>query len=224
MKFYAVESLEFNGLQNHLEDENVIFKKRLTDYKNKKTTYYDILLDDETFAKLKDKVRKDYKEVEIPSVIEVFCDGGLNKISNKEVTHTAYSHILLKNGTEIDRSSSVQERGTNQTAELKALLNGLTMAILKADRNSIIVITADSSYAIRGFYEYYHNWIKNGYKNNKKEIIENYQLWLDIFKKKELFDKIYCRHVKAHTKNEGHIWDYNREVDQMCTESLKEFK
>lgn len=222
-KFYQVQNLEFNGQKNFLEDANVIFKQRTTDYKNKKVIYTDILFNEEQFIEFKDKIRKNYKEVEIERLLEAFCDGGLKKTSASVVTHTAYACLLVENGQQIDEYSNTELQGTNQTAELKALLNALKMSISKAKKKDIIVITADSSYAIRGLYEYVHAWKKNGYKNSKNQIIENYDIWMEIFNKRELFDNIYFRHVKSHTKNEGEIFKYNDIVDKMCTKSIQDF-
>lgn len=222
MKLYSVETLVFNGQKNFLEDMNVIFKRRLTDYKEKKVIYYDILFNQEQFDFFKDKIRKNFTLVEV-NVLEAFCDGGLKKTSANVVTHTGYAVVLTKDGEELDRFSKAEVQGTNQTAELKGLFGAIRMSLKKATKDDIIVVTADSSYAIRGLYEYFHTWKNNGYKNSKNQLIENYDIWIKIFEERAKFENIYFRHVKSHTKNEGLIYKFNNIVDTMCTECIKDF-
>ena len=80
---------------------------------------------------------------------------------------------------------------TNQQAELSAVIQ----AVFKFGPN--IHIITDSKYTIGCFTDWYHNWLKNGWRNAKKKPVENRQL-IEIGLK---LGANFCtyEHVKGHT-------------------------
>ena len=89
---------------------------------------------------------------------------------------------------------------TNNRMELTALIEGL--AALK-EKGLFINVFSDSSYLVNCFKEkWYEGWIKNGWKNSKKQPVENRELWerlLGLMEGQQL--KFFL--VKGHLDPEG---------------------
>ncbi len=121
-----------------------------------------------------------------------------------------------------------EKESTNNIAELKALHNALILSKKYIENGtSSIIIKTDSQYSINCLTLWIDGWIKNNWKNAKKEPIKNkeliqeaHQIYLTIK------DKVKIDYVKGHAGILGNeICDYlatfsinNKEKD------LKEFK
>lgn len=95
--------------------------------------------------------------------------------------------------------------GTNNEAELKALISSLTK-LLEEDITTLRVYT-DSDYLVRGIKEGLDKWSKQNWRRQTGEIIPNYQLWqqiqtlLELYKTKNI--EVSVKWVKGHSDNLG---------------------
>ena len=96
--------------------------------------------------------------------------------------------------------SGFDKNTTNNRMELTAVIKALE--IIK--RKSYIKIYSDSQYLIKGMTEWLQNWIKNDWKNSKKEEIQNKELWIKLyeFSKKHEIEWIWIKGHKKHLENE----------------------
>jgi ribonuclease HI len=93
------------------------------------------------------------------------------------------------------------------------------------------IICMDSQYSINCINVWSDKWSKNGWKNQKGEIVKNCELIKEILLIKELIDdniEINMRHVYSHSKEpinkqseEWILWHGNKKVDDNINEMLK---
>ncbi|MBL3284606.1 Ribonuclease HI [Rickettsiales endosymbiont of Paramecium tredecaurelia] len=89
---------------------------------------------------------------------------------------------------------------TNNQMELLAALRGLEYL----ETQSNVILYTDSKYVQQGITNWIYTWLKNGWKNSKKEDVKNAQLWQAIYQK-TLMHTIDWRWVKGHANNEGNM-------------------
>lgn len=77
--------------------------------------------------------------------------------------------------TECDRENPT----TNNRMELTALLTALNYA--ESHPNDTIIIYSDSAYAVNACNSWMANWAANGWKNSKKQTVENLDLMQAIY-------------------------------------------
>jgi len=96
--------------------------------------------------------------------------------------------------------SGFDKNTTNNRMELTAVIKALE----KIKRKSYIKIYSDSQYLIKGMTEWLQNWIKNDWKNSRKEEIQNKELWMKLyeFSKKHEIEWIWIKGHKGHLENE----------------------
>lgn len=123
------------------------------------------------------------------------------------------SGIALFNGNDLISAfyGLYEEDSTNNVAELKALLNAIIIAkkYIESGTN-FVTIKTDSQYSINCLTVWIDGWIKNNWKNSKKETVKNkeiiqeaYELYLDIK------NKVNIEYVKGHAGILGNeICDY----------------
>src|SRR5699024_2254071 len=151
-----------------------------------------------------------------------FTDGG--KRTSTNIMAWAW---VLEDGEEYN--SYAEEGGTNQVAELKAILNVLRHIDKKLFTPSA-KIHSDSAYCVNmlmGVYNkktgnttapWYKNWQRNGYVNSKNEPVANQEIIKDIV---ELFEKLDVEliKVKGHSTSEG-----NNLADKLVNEAMDELE
>lgn len=87
---------------------------------------------------------------------------------------------------------------TNNRMEMMALLEALKSLKRK---DTPIEVYSDSAYLINCFQQkWYANWRKNGWKNSKKEPVENQDLWEDILCEVESIKDIRFFKIKGHLR------------------------
>lgn len=114
--------------------------------------------------------------------IEVWTDGCCNKNGSGWAVICPQQQIILRG--EIPGA-------TNQQAELAAIIQ----AVNRYGPN--IIVRTDSKYAIGCFSEWYHRWLKNGWKNAQGKSVENIpliQLGLQL-----RVNEVKYIHVKGHS-------------------------
>ena len=130
-------------------------------------------------------------------MIKFFTDGGCSgnpgpgsfgvAALNEEET------ILLYNV-----SSEITQMTTNNREELKALIHALdkTQTIFKDEQ---CIIYTDSAYCANMFNDWIHGWARNGWKNSKKQIVENLDLVQQLYEYAKLeFPNFELCRVRGH--------------------------
>jgi ribonuclease HI len=101
---------------------------------------------------------------------------------------------------------------TNNRMELTAAIEGL-----KALKTPCAVsITTDSQYVRQGITLWIHNWQKNGWRNSKKELVKNDDLWRDLLAAAKIHT-VEWHWVKGHS---GH--EENEIADQLANQGIDE--
>ncbi|MGI6679595.1 MAG: ribonuclease HI [Dehalobacterium sp.] len=96
---------------------------------------------------------------------------------------------------------------TNQRMELTAAIEALK-SLKEACR---VKLYSDSAYLVNAFNQrWLDNWQRNGWKNSKKEPVENQDLWKELLKLAEKHQIIWIK-VKGHADN-----IYNNRCDELA--------
>lgn len=120
---------------------------------------------------------------------------------------------VMLSGSHRKELSGYEDETTNQRMELKAVIEALKS--LKVSGWSITVHT-DSAYVVNAFQQHWiEGWLKNGWKNSRKEPVSNQDLWRELL---ELMD----RNQVKFTKVKGHAGDaLNERCDELAREEIK---
>lgn len=137
----------------------------------------------------------------------------------------AWAYVILdENGQEIFHDCQAERGTTNQRMELIAAINSLDYlfyhGVIKPFDS--VVLHTDSAYLHNCYRQHWWwGWLKNGWKNAKKEPVANKELWealIEYFEKPEVeFIK-----VKGHADNEWN--NYVDELAQNASRRLQEEK
>lgn len=119
--------------------------------------------------------------------------------------------IVVENDEKIAHWLEPIPIATNNMCELIAILEGCKWA-KRLRPSEKVVIRTDSAYCYNCWAQkWYENWLRNGWKNSKKEPVANKTLWLQLipFFKDEnfIFEK-----VRGHTGKK----DWNDRVDKLA--------
>lgn len=136
----------------------------------------------------------------MPFETKIFTDGGCEPNPGK-----AGSGLAVYRDGKIDALwyGLYNAYGTNNTAELNALHQGLIMAQEELAKARSVAIFCDSQYAIQCVTEWAFSWQKKGWKKPSGEI-KNLELIKEMFALySTLKDKIEVLHVNGHVGVEG---------------------
>lgn len=104
------------------------------------------------------------------------------------------------------------ELSTNNRMEMQAAIEGLK-AIASP---STIELYSDSAYLVNCFRDkWYVKWQQNGWRNSKREPVENKDLWEELIALYQHHDVTFCK-VKGHANNE-----FNNKCDKLAGEARK---
>lgn len=140
-------------------------------------------------------------------MIEIFTDGAC-----KGNPGPGGWGVLLRSGEHHKTLHGGEPDTTNNRMELMAAIMGL--AALK--RPSVVRLTTDSQYVMKGMQEWLPNWKKRGWKTASKQPVKNADLWQQL-------DEQVSRHqvewhwVRGHT---GH--PENELADQLANRGVEE--
>lgn len=132
--------------------------------------------------------------------VVIYCDGGCDPNPGKAGSGVAVYHndalVQLWYGI-------YNPNGTNNSAELNALLFSLQLAQHAIKQGLSAQIMCDSMYSIQCIRDWAAGWERNGWKRKTGEIMN-----LDIIKQafalfNEIKDQVLLSHVKAHAGTEG---------------------
>lgn len=123
---------------------------------------------------------------------------------------TILEYIDTKGQVHRREYSAGYKKTTNNRMELMAAIVGLEALIKPCD----VELYSDSQYLVKAFNDRWINgWIKNNWKNSKKEPVKNRDLWERLLKAKEPHNVTFIW-VKGHA---GH--PENERCDQLATEA-----
>lgn len=136
--------------------------------------------------------------------VNIYTDGACSGNQNEENVG-GWGAVLEFAGKEKELFGG-ESNTTNNRMELTALVEALSA--LK-EEGLFLKIFSDSSYLINCFKnEWYVSWQKNGWKNSKKQPVENRDLWEKLLKLLEVHEKEFYL-VKGHVKIPGEA-DYKK--------------
>ena len=127
-------------------------------------------------------------------MINIYCDGGCS--GNQSDKNIGGWGTVLEFKGKVKELKGSELNTTNNRMEMTALIEGL-----KAIKNPDIAVSiySDSAYIINCFHQkWYANWRKNGWKNSKKEPVENKDLWEEMLRLVERHSKVNFYKVKGH--------------------------
>ena len=128
------------------------------------------------------------------TILRMYTDGAC--ANNQGDVNFGGWGAILEYGEHVKELYGGEANTTNNRMELKAVIEGFKA--LKRDGITVEVFS-DSSYVMNCFREkWYVNWQKNGWKNTKKQPVENRELWEELI---SLVDK---HHVSFY-RVKGHV-------------------
>lgn len=120
---------------------------------------------------------------------------------------------VLLYGERIKEISGSDSSTTNQRMELTAVVEALKA--LKVT-NWDIVVYSDSAYIVNAFrQDWVGKWVRNGWKNSKKENVANQDLWKLLLNLKKK-NQVRIEKVKGHS---GDRW--NERCDELARREIK---
>ncbi|MGI5911672.1 MAG: ribonuclease HI [Syntrophomonadaceae bacterium] len=120
---------------------------------------------------------------------------------------------VLLYGERIKEISGSDSSTTNQRMELTAVVEALKA--LKVT-NWDIVVYSDSAYIVNAFrQDWVGKWVRNGWKNSKKENVANQDLWKLLLNLKKK-NQVRIEKVKGHS---GDHW--NERCDELARREIK---
>lgn len=101
--------------------------------------------------------------------------------------------------------------GTKQTTNNRMELTAAIEAMKALKEPCKVKLYSDSAYLVNCFQQgWYKGWIKNGWKNSKKQPVENKDLWMELLSLMDIHQVQYIK-VKGHADNE-----YNNRCDELA--------
>ena len=119
--------------------------------------------------------------------------------------------VILDQDDKQKNISGSEKNTTNNRMELLAAI----MSLKKIKTNSQVVIFTDSTYVKNGITEWMKNWKKNGWKNSRKKLVKNKDLWEKLDKLCEA-NSVSWKWVKGHSSNK-----FNNLADELATKAIK---
>ncbi len=151
----------------------------------------------------------------------IFSDGNAKK-NGKQDARAGYSVCFYNEKfKKFDKTELItSSEKTNNIAELTAI--NYIATIISANEEMFdgykITICTDSMYSINCLTKWYKNWMSNGWKNSKNELVKNKELIQDTLNK--LSSEIIFRHVYSHKPEPSDknsidwiLWNGNNTVD-----------
>lgn len=134
--------------------------------------------------------------------INIYTDGACSKNPGPG----GWGAVLIYGEHEREFSGYVSMT-TNQRMELSAVIEGLK----QLKEVCKVKVYSDSAYLINAFNQrWLDNWQRNGWKNAKKDPVENQDLWRELLKLAEKHQITWIK-VKGHSDNV-----YNNRCDELA--------
>ena len=140
--------------------------------------------------------------------VQLFTDGACS--GNPGPGGWAFILKHPETGKELERSGAEPET-TNNRMELRAVIEGL--ATLKAP--SLVDLTSDSQYVLKGLKEWIKAWKARGWKTADKKPVKNRELW-------ERLDELAAEHeVRYHWIRGHNEHAENERCDRLAVEAYR---
>ncbi|MDQ0063158.1 ribonuclease HI [Paenibacillus harenae] len=119
---------------------------------------------------------------------------------------------VLFYGSKQKEISGGEKHTTNNRMEIQAVIEGLSL--LKEP--CTVKVYSDSAYVVNCFQKGWINgWLRNGWKNSKKDPVENQDLWKALWELMKTHTVEYVK-VKGHSDNE-----WNNRCDELAREAIR---
>ena len=130
----------------------------------------------------------------------IFCDGACEPNPGKAGSGMA----VYRAGTLASLwYGAYNPAGTNNTAELNALLQALLLAKTEIDDDKTVQVRSDSSYGLNAITKWAKGWEKRGWQKKDGEI-KNLEIIQELYALyEEIADDVKLQHVSAHVGIEG---------------------
>ncbi len=144
--------------------------------------------------------------------IIIYCDGACS--GNQSKTNVGGWGVLMKYKRHLKELWGGERNTSNQRMELTACIKALEEI---KSKEKPIEIYSDSAYLVNCMHQqWYVRWERNGWKNAKKQPVENKDLWMRLLELLNVLD------VKFH-KVEGHAGvALNERADELAQKGIKE--
>lgn len=108
---------------------------------------------------------------------------------------------------------------TNNREEMKAILHIFELSQTEEYKNETIFIYSDSAYCTNMINDWIWKWVKNDWKNSKKQIVENLDLVKKFYKYLSM-DFFNCEVIKV----SGHNGEFHNELaDALATNNQSKY-
>jgi ribonuclease HI len=144
--------------------------------------------------------RTDHADAVAASDTVIFCDGACDPNPGK-----AGSGMAVYRAGELSSLwyGAYNPAGTNNTAELNALLQALMLAKTEIEANHTVQVRSDSSYGLNAVTKWAAGWKKRGWRKADGEI-KNLEVIQELYALyQEIEDDVKLQHVSAHVGIEG---------------------
>ena len=142
----------------------------------------------------------------------IYCDGACS--GNQFVNNKGGWGALLKQGGKLIQIYGSERNTTNQRMELTACIKALERIEVK---KANVEIYSDSSYLVNCMKQkWYEKWLVNGWRNSKKQPVENKDLWLRLL-------NLVTKHNISFHKVSGHSGiAFNELADSLARKGISE--
>lgn len=145
------------------------------------------------------------------SKLIIYTDGACSGNQSKE-NIGGWGAVLLYNEN-VKEIFGGEKNTTNNRMELTAVIEALKMI---KNRKLPTEVYTDSAYICNCILQkWYINWEKNGWKNAKKQDVENQDLWKELLLLYRSFEKITFLKVKGHSGIE-----LNEKADELANRGI----
>lgn len=232
--FYAVANGINKGIFNNWND----CKKNVLDFPNAK--YRKFMFEDDAINYIKDyeenkinshftkkiniidKTSNDYKIHEMlhdmDGVIYVFTDGACS--NNGKSNAVAGIGVYFKDNDKKNISKKITGKLTNNTAELKAVVEAFDILKNNIIAEEQIVVCTDSEYVIKCCSSFGSKLEKKNWKNDKGETPPNVELVQYLYNICKKYKNIQFKHIPAHTDNDDFFSIGNKNADLLANNAI----
>jgi ribonuclease HI len=136
-----------------------------------------------------------------PFDVSIYCDGACDPNPG----HAGSGIAVYRGGRLAELWFGLYHpRGTNNTAELNALLHALRMAETEITTGNTVEVCSDSAYSINCICRWAPNWEKRGWKKPDGEMVRNLEIIQDCYAiYRRIRKEAMLTHVAGHAGTEG---------------------